>query len=72
MPTMILDPDLEEKLRAQRAAWGGDRYDEVWEGVYMMMALPKNEHQRFVARLTACELRHCKLAAYATLKKEPR
>jgi Uma2 family endonuclease len=52
MPTMILDPELAEQLRAQRAAWGGDRYDEVWEGTYMMQALPNNEHQKFVARLT--------------------
>ena len=52
MPTVILDPDLAEQLRAQRAAWGGDRYDEVWEGTYMMQAVPNNEHQKFVSRLT--------------------
>ncbi len=52
MPTMILDPELAKKIRAQRAACGGDRYDEVWEGIYMMQALPNNEHQKFVARST--------------------
>lgn len=52
MPTMILDRELAKQLREQRAAWGGDRYDEVWEGTYMMQALPNNEHQKFVTRLT--------------------
>ena len=45
MVTMILDPDLEQHLRAERAASGGDRYDEVWEGLYVMSPLADNEHQ---------------------------
>jgi Uma2 family endonuclease len=48
---LITDPDLEERLIAQRQACGGDRYDEVWEGVYVMSPLPNIEHQQIVARL---------------------
>jgi Uma2 family endonuclease len=52
MVAMILDSLLEERLRAERAAWGADHHDEVWEGVYMMTPLPNNEHQLLVGRLT--------------------
>lgn len=44
MATLITDPELEERIRAQRAEWGGDRFDEVWEGTYMMTPLPNSEH----------------------------
>ena len=52
MPTIIHDKQLEERLQAERAATGANRYDEVWEGTYMMAPMPNNEHQLFVARLT--------------------
>lgn len=45
MALMVLDPSLEEKLIAEREVSGADRYDEVWEGVYMMAPLANNEHQ---------------------------
>ena len=48
MATVILDEELAERLKAERAERGGDRYDEVWEGVYMMAAMPNNEHQFLV------------------------
>jgi Uma2 family endonuclease len=48
MATMILDPLLAEQLREQRRAWGSDKFDEVWEGVYMMAPLPNDEHQNLV------------------------
>jgi Uma2 family endonuclease len=51
MALMVLDPTLEEQLKADRAAWGGDRFDEVWEGVYMMAPLANNEHQDLQAGL---------------------
>jgi Uma2 family endonuclease len=44
MATLITDPELEDQVRARRAEWGGDRYDEVWEGTYMMTPLPNPEH----------------------------
>lgn len=49
---MILDQTLEQSLLAQRAASGADRYDEVWEGIYMMAPMPDHEHQRIVGRWT--------------------
>ncbi len=49
MATLIRDEELEKQLREQRSAWGGDRYDEVWDGVYVMAALPTDEHQDLVS-----------------------
>jgi Uma2 family endonuclease len=51
MEMMVLDPALQERLLAERQAWGGDRFDEVWEGVYMMAPLANNEHQGIQMRL---------------------
>ena len=52
MATLITDPALERRLRAERVELGADRYDEVWEGIYMMAPMPDNEHQPLVARFT--------------------
>ncbi|MGA2257299.1 MAG: Uma2 family endonuclease [Thermoguttaceae bacterium] len=51
MTTLINDSDLEERLKAQRHASGGDRYDEVWKGVYIMSPQPNVEHQELVSDL---------------------
>jgi len=51
MATLITDPGLEEQLKAQRREWGGDRYDEVWDGVYLMSPIANVEHQLFVGRI---------------------
>src|SRR5687768_9282885 len=53
MALVVLDPSIEERLKAEREASGLDRYDEVWEGVYMMVPLANNEHQNLQSRLTA-------------------
>lgn len=53
MALMVLDPMMEERLKAEREATGADRYDEVWEGVYMMAPLADNEHQDLQSRLTS-------------------
>ena len=45
MALVVLDPSVEERLKAEREASGLDRYDEVWEGVYMMAPLANTEHQ---------------------------
>ncbi len=45
MVAMINDPMLEERLIKERQENGWDRYDEVWEGVYMMSPIANNEHQ---------------------------
>ena len=51
MATLITDPELEEQIRAERAEWGGDRYDEVWEGMYLMNPIPNPEHMDLVGGL---------------------
>jgi len=53
MALMVLDPEVEDRLKAEREASGADRYDEVWEGVYMMAPLANNEHQDLQSNLTA-------------------
>ena len=50
MVAIIADRSLEDRLRAERERTGADRYDEVWEGVYVMNPLPDNEHQKLVHR----------------------
>ena len=44
MALMVLDPTDEKRLKAERQASGADRYDEVWDGVYMVAPLANNEH----------------------------
>jgi hypothetical protein len=51
MTALILDAGLEKRLIEERQAWGADKHDEVWEGVYVMAALPDDEHQEIAARL---------------------
>ena len=53
MATIIRDTELEQRLQAERAACGADRYDEVWEGVYVMSSMPNDEHQMIVNELTS-------------------
>jgi Uma2 family endonuclease len=45
MPTLINDPFLEEALIADRRERGIDKFDEVWDGVYVMAPIANNEHQ---------------------------
>ena len=52
MTTIIHDALVEERLKAERAASGADRHDEVWENVYMMSPMPNHEHQVLVGRFT--------------------
>jgi Uma2 family endonuclease len=49
MPTLLLDPLLEEQLLEERRAWGADHHDEVWDGVYRMTPLPHDDHQDLVS-----------------------
>jgi len=53
MALMVLDQQLEDRLIAERQASGGDRFDEVWEGVYMMAPLANNEHGDIQGGLSA-------------------
>jgi Uma2 family endonuclease len=51
MPMLVCDSDMVEELKAERQAAGSDRYDEVWEGVYLLMPLPDDEHQALISAL---------------------
>ncbi|MEX0704739.1 MAG: Uma2 family endonuclease [Planctomycetales bacterium] len=53
MAALIIDRDLEAELIAERRRTGADRYDEVWDGVYVMAALADDEHQELVNGLAA-------------------
>lgn len=52
MTMIVTDEDLERDLRRSREESGADRWDEVWDGVYVMGALPNDQHQGIVGRLT--------------------
>ncbi|MCC6125056.1 MAG: Uma2 family endonuclease [Pirellulales bacterium] len=51
MTMLIKDPRLEESLIESRRRTDADRWDEVWEGVYIVSPQPNNEHQKIVIRL---------------------
>ncbi len=51
MTTLVLDPTVSEQLIAQRRASGSDRYDEVWNGEYVIMPLADLQHQDLVSWL---------------------
>jgi Uma2 family endonuclease len=53
MTILVTDPSLEERLILERKNAGADRYDEVWEGVYVMTPMPNVEHQEIITRLAA-------------------
>lgn len=48
MPVLIHDEELSKTLIEERQASGLDRYDEVWNGVYVMSPLANIEHQDLV------------------------
>ncbi len=48
---LIRGPGLVGQLVAERKRLGIDRYDEVWEGMYVMPSMPNNAHQRLVGDL---------------------
>ena len=53
MSILINDPRLEESIIEERKRTGAERWDEVWEGVYVVSPLPNKVHQQIVARLVA-------------------
>jgi Uma2 family endonuclease len=48
----IRDADLVREIIRDRQRKGIDKYDEVWDGVYIMPPLANNPHQRLVGLLT--------------------
>ena len=53
MVALLNDPYLQRQLVRRRRAWGADRYDEVWDGVYIINSPPNNLHQDLVGRLAS-------------------
>jgi Uma2 family endonuclease len=49
---LVTEPYTVESLLKERREARADRYDEVWDGVYIMSPIPGPNHQRIVARLT--------------------
>src|SRR5207302_6718560 len=49
---LVLDQDITDDLIRERQRLGNDRYDEVWNGVYVMPAMPNNAHQTLVHKLS--------------------
>jgi Uma2 family endonuclease len=49
MVLLVLDSGLEERLKTERAKWGADRSDEVWDGVYVISPESNDEHQALVS-----------------------
>jgi hypothetical protein len=45
MALVSLEPTELKRLVRQRRDSGADRFDEVWDGVYVMAPLADNEHQ---------------------------
>ena len=54
MNLVILDPADETRIIDRRRDLGHDRFDEVWEGVYLMSPLANNEHQQIVSAFDRC------------------
>ena len=53
MTMVILDRDEERALIRKRRATGADRFDEVWDGVYVMSPLADVIHQFVASRLNS-------------------
>jgi Uma2 family endonuclease len=52
MKLIVCDPQDSARLIAERRRTGGDRFDEVWEGVYVMSPLANDEHQEIATGLS--------------------
>ena len=53
MSLVIQDELLAAQVRNERKSQGLDRYDEVWDGVYVVLPLADNEHQSLATQLAA-------------------
>ncbi len=53
MTTVINDRETERQMIARRRRLGHDKFDEVWNGVYVMSPLANNEHQGCVGGLVS-------------------
>ena len=53
MSVFVCDPNIAQPLIQRRKASGLDRYDEVWDGVYVMSPMADNEHQGLATAMAA-------------------
>jgi Uma2 family endonuclease len=53
MPLLICDQHLADDLIVKRQACGGDRYDEVWDGVYIISPARNIEDQSLASEIGA-------------------
>lgn len=53
MASIILDAELERKLIEDRQSRGADRFDEVWDGTYIMSPIAGNEHQDLASEISS-------------------
>lgn len=53
MPQMILPAEHFKRFLRQRRLRGEDRFDEVWNGVYVLSPLANNDHQWLATRLAS-------------------
>lgn len=53
MVSLVTDPLLEERLIEERRNAGVDRFDEVWEGIYVITPPVDDEHQDLVTGISA-------------------
>jgi hypothetical protein len=51
MSVLILDPELSREICEERETRKLDRWDEVWDGLHVVAAVPNNEHQKLVMQL---------------------
>src|SRR5262245_7519856 len=57
MTTLVLDPWVERRLRAEREKSPSAQFDEVWSGTYILRAPLDNEHQAVTTALaTVCQI----------------
>lgn len=55
MRALVCDPYISRQVIAARKKRGHDRYDEVWQGTYVMPPMPNLDHQDLVTQLaTIC------------------
>src|SRR2546423_736935 len=50
-PVLVKDIEQADELIQERKRRGTDRYDEVWDGTYVMPSMPSLEHQELVSDL---------------------
>lgn len=52
VPFLVRDREIGEQVARERVVEGADRFDEVWDGTYIVMVQPNNEHQYYVGDLS--------------------